>query len=327
MKIYLSLDYELYFGPQHGTVERCMLLPTRKLMEICARQDVKMTFFVDIGYLVRAEQFRKDHPSLETDYQAVCDQVRELVNAGHDCQLHIHPHWEDCVYQGDKWIMNVSRYKLADFETEEAERIVREYKQALEALTQQPVTAYRAGGWCLQPFEPLAKVFQEVGLKVDSTVFKGGYNVQSPYYYDFRNCPDQTRYYFEDDLCEPKEGGSFLELPISGQRLSPLFFWELFGWGRLNPKQHKPIGDGFPVPGGGSKKRLLTSWTSHPVCMDGYFATALNRALRSVERQNQGDDFVVIGHPKACTWYSLKKLEQFIARNKQEHTFKVISKA
>ena len=34
---------------------------------------------------------------------------------------------------------------------------------------------------------------------------------------------------------------------------------------------------------------------------------------------------VILGHPKACTYFALKKLEQFIERNKNKHQFLTFS--
>ena len=234
--------------------------------------------------------------------------------------MHIHPHWEDSHYDGDQWAIDVKRYKLADFEKSDINRIVKQYKEALESITNKPVKSYRAGGWCLQPFSKVHQAFVENGLQLDSTVFGGGHFESEHYFYDFRNIPNKSRWQFEDDLCIEQEGGRFLEIPIGNQKIGPLFFWQLFLWGRLDPKNHKPIGDGYPIPTPGWRKKVLTSTSNNCVSLDGYFAKRLSKAARLQQRAGK-EDLVVIGHPKACTWYSLKKLQQFIEKHNKSHKF------
>ena len=53
--------------------------------------------------------------------------------------------------------------------------------------------------------------------------------------------------------------------------------------------------------------------------MDGFFARDLGKALKGQSKDTE--DFVVIGHPKACTLYSLEKLEKFIENNKESNRF------
>ena len=320
MNIYLTLDYELYFGTPSGSVDRCILNPTDRLLEITEKTGAVMTYFVDAGYLLKLKQYSHEYPALKRDYDLVVDQIRRMVDQGNECALHIHPHWEDAVYDGSAWQMDVSRYKLADFNDNAVKDIFKKYKTILEEVTGRPVYSYRAGGWCLQPFERFEAVFRDNNIKLDSTVFSGGYKHNDTYFYDFRSTPNKTRWYFTSSLTEEDTSGQFLELPISSYTYGPLFFWSLFGMGRLNPSNHKPIGDGKPVPGGGSKKELLFKRNVLPVSLDGYFVTRLNRALRHVK----GNDMVVIGHPKACTPFSLDRLEQFILKHNKTHQFQTL---
>ena len=78
MKIFFTLDYELYFGDPTGTVEKCILYPTNRLIEICDRTGALMTFFIDSGYLIKLKEFSKQYPELETEYDQVCCQIRTL---------------------------------------------------------------------------------------------------------------------------------------------------------------------------------------------------------------------------------------------------------
>lgn len=320
-RIYLTLDYELFFGTPSGSAEKCILEPTRRLMEISRRTGIRMTFFVDAGYLWKLQELAPTFPALERDFIAVSEQVRQLAGEGHDCQLHIHPHWEDARYEDGQWVFPVHRYKLADFPKEQALDIFSRYAGVLSSISGQTMHSYRAGGWCLQPFSHIREAFIALGIQQDSTVFPGGANKNEVYDYDFRNVHSNSAYRFETDLCLAEPEGRFVELPIAAHTYSAWFFWQLYGWGRLIPSRHKPMGDGYPISTSGERTRRLTRSSRLPVSLDGFFARELGRAFRA----NQADDFVVIGHPKACTLYSLAQLEKFICRYQKTHRFMTFS--
>lgn len=320
MNIYITLDYEIYFGENPGTVEKCILQPTSELIRIAETHQVRFSFFVDCGFILKLEEYKKKFQQLEKDYQAVVAQIKYLSDTGHDIQLHIHPHWEDSYYNGERWIINTSRYKLADFNESQIQEIVRRYKKVLVDITGKTIFTYRAGGWCLQPFSKLMNAFKDSEIKVDSSVFRNGFYFSEQYDYDFRGAPDKDCYRFETDPVQEVADGYFTELPISEIRNSPLFFWRLFLLGRWNPYLHKPLGDGRAMAAPGQRKKLLTRYTNNTVSIDGYNAhllqTALNRLIKKKRKH-----MVVIGHPKALSRYSVLKLEQFVEANKSSHQF------
>jgi hypothetical protein len=223
-----------------------------------------------------------------------------------------------------RWQHDLSHYKLSDFSAEEASHIVERYASYMNSILAHPLQSYRAGGWCAQPFTPVAEAMKKAGIRYDSSVFKGGKNTTSPYQYDFTVTPSASHWRFTEDPAVLDSEGAFTEIPIASMNYSPLFFWKLFVLGRLNPKQHKPIGNGVPAKGGGSKKDLLTR--SHRLCVsaDGYFSTQLNRALRKAQRANE-PFMVVIGHPKALTPFGLHTLEAFISQHQRNHEFVTLS--
>lgn len=325
MNIYITLDYEIYFGENHGTVEKCIIYPTSELIRIAEKYNVRFSFFVDSGFILKLDEFRKRFPVLENDYQAIIKQVNYLAATGHDIQLHIHPHWEDCYFDGNRWVMNVNRYKLSDFNDDEIKDIVVRYKKVLFDITNQSVFSFRAGGWCLQPFSKLQKVFKENNISLDSSVFRNGQFSSRQYSFDFTNAPDKDIYKFENDVVVEDPSGYFTELPISPIRNSPLFFWFLFLLGRKNPYFHKPLGDGQAMPAPGYRKKLLTRFTNNPVSLDGYNARLLQKALKQLLKRNF-NHMVVIGHPKALSRYSIVEVENFVLKNKEKHNFTTFTK-
>lgn len=323
LNILLTLDYELYFGVS-GTADKCMLQPTEALRTISKKYGAPMTYFVDAGYLWRLEQEVLRFPELQAEQSKVIEQIKHLADEGNEIALHIHPHWEDSFYTNKGWEMDVSRYKLVDFSEDEIDDIFTRYKQCLERIVETKISVFRAGGWCLQPFSKLKNAFAKHGLKIDSSVYFGGYNDNNTYFYDFRNAPKKDRYTFSDVVTEENANGEFIEYPIASEVLNPIFFWRLFILGRLFPKRHKGFGDGFPVPVKGFRKKVLSKKSRHCVSLDGYFAKRLAPAAKKRAKRGSAN-MVVIGHPKACTKFSLEQLEKFVANHSRSYNFTTYS--
>jgi len=314
--ILITLDYELFFGSKVGTQKNCILYPTDRLVDILDKYDAKATFFIDSGYLVKLEELKEKFPILEKEYQDVITQIKTLDKNGHSIQLHIHPHWEDSYYDGVSWIMNTKRYRLHDFDETEIEDIVFRYKKVLTDIVGDKIFAHRAGGWCMQPFDKLKNAFKRHNIWLDSTVFENGMNNSETHYFDFRNSPKKAEWNFENDPLVEEKNGFFKEFPISAYRLSPLFFWKLVFFKKFGSSEHNGFGDGTAA--GGSKKdkiRMLTSFTNSVVSIDGYKSSFLQNAYNIFLKKGY-NNFVIIGHPKAMSEYSLKKLEKFIINNR-----------
>ena len=321
MNIYLTFDYELFFGDNSGSVDKCLIEPTNELIKIAQGASISYTFFVDVGYLIKLEEFSHHFPELKKDRVKVLEQLRQLQLAGHSLQLHIHPHWEISFYQDNKWVINANgAYKLADFDQDEIAKIVRKYKAYLDELIGEKTHIFRAGGWCIQPFSLLHGIFKELEIKIDSSVFPGGKFESEHYAFDFTKAPHKCPYNFEVDECVEEKDGFFTEYPIASWNYSPLFYWKLYTLGRLYPADHKMIGDGNFLAQPGRKKSVLTSYTWNHVSADGYYASKLQRILNH-KKGNKEENMVVIGHPKSLTKYSIKKLSEFVKNNQSENNF------
>ncbi len=321
MNIYLTFDYELYFGKNTGTAECCITGPTQMLYDMTAKYGVKMVHFVDAGYLLKLKEFKNKYAKVDAEYHLISNQLESLYRNGHDIQLHIHPHWEDSFHDGEKWVINAHRYKLNDFSLLEVNDIVSRYKTELENYTGSGnIYAFRAGGWCMQPFSHLKDALFANGIKVESSVFANGCFQSEQYNYNFQGAPLKCKWKFDDDPLKENLEGKFTELPITSIFNSPLFYWRLFLLGRLNPYHHKPLGDGVPITAPGQRFTMLSRWTHNTVSVDGYNASLLNRALRQQLRK-KADNMVIIGHPKALSRFGLDTLEKFIKKHKETHNF------
>lgn len=322
MKVLLTLDYEVFFGPRAGSVEKTMLEPTEALRTVAQRTGAKMCFFIDAGFLWRLRVASANSVALQKDYLAIRRQLDALLSEGHEIQLHVHPHWEDSSWKDGEWHINIDRYKLHDFsQSEIAEILIRYHAELTNIAGAENVFAFRAGGWVIQPFEKLSDALWNLGIRLDSTVYRGGFEGSSTHAYDFRVAPKLSRWRFDNDPTLPDPTGRFLEVPIASLKLSPLFYWKLAMAKKLGGGKHRQFGDGNAIPLGKSDlANKLLSPTYSVVSMDGYKASFLNTAYKQYLQQGM-EDFVVIGHPKALTPYSISTLEScLLSMKKAEFT-------
>lgn len=267
-----------------------------------------------MGFIKRLDFFSTDHPELRKDYELITSQLNQLSRQGHDLQLHIHPHWENSFYKEGKWYINTDKYKLSAWPADSVKKIVSGYKEFLEQFClSNSVFTFRAGGWCIQPFDKIGPALKENNIWLDSTVFKGGYNETEIQSFDFREFPNQAKWYFEENPLKVNEQGFFLEIPISSHKVSPLFFWKLALTKWFKNGKHDVFGDGQPLPASKFwivKKLLFPSYST--VSIDGYKASLLKKSFLHQKKVSPESNFVVIGHPKSLTSFSLAKLDEFI---------------
>ena len=317
MKTLLTFDYEVYFGARTGSVERCLLDPTDALARVAAKHGAPLVFFVDAGYLLALRREMRRDPALRPAHDAVCRQLTDLSRRGHELQLHVHPHWEDARWVDGAWKLDLARYALHSFAPDEIGDIVRRYLEALRDLGgPQAGRAFRAGGWVIQPFDRVRAALSQAGVAIDSTVYRGGHRASAVQPYDFRGAPQRSRWRFEHDPLVPDEAGTFLEVPIASRELAPAFFWRLALAKKAGGARHRAFGDGEAIAmDGGDLARKLTAPSTSVVSLDGYKASLVEEAADDYRSRGM-EDFVVIGHPKALTPYSLERLDRFLAGGK-----------
>ena len=128
-------------------------------------------------------------------------------------------------------------------------------------------------------------------------------------------------HYTNAELAYEESDGDFLELPISSYEYHPLFFWKLFVLGNFFPTRHKPLGDGIPMPSPGFRKKMLTQKNYLSANLEGLFVNKISTIV-SRNKSKKYSSTIVIGHPKALTKYSIKKLEKVILNLKKKNNFK-----
>lgn len=311
MNILLTLDYELFLGAKTGSIENCLIRPLEAYLQRIEKYGVRFTIFVDATFLYKLKMYASQYENAADDYEKISTHIKELQLRGHEIQLHIHPHWFYSTYDGMEWHLDHQHYKLSDLPMDEAEKMFSLSKSLLDEIVGHSTMAFRAGGFSVQPTEIVLRLFNQNGIKIDSSVLPGNSYNSPQQKYDYLNSPNKEIYRFQDDICMETLNGEFLEIPITTSRLSPLFYWKLVITRLFKMKKHQLYGDGCAVQTTSeSIIERLTKPTLAMATIDGFKINYLHDIYSSAKQRNQ-KYMCVIGHPKLTTNYSINKLEEF----------------
>lgn len=205
-----TLDYEIY-GNGEGSLEKLVYEPAERLRTIFQKWDARFVIFVEVAELEMIESRRAD-PAIGS----VKRQIRDFCEAGFELGLHLHPQWYNGKYENGRWSLDYSEYNLCALPRERiaqlCDRSIDYFRDVLEAPHYIPLS-FRAGNWLFQPTQPAASVLAERGIKVDSSLYKGGCHHQ--FEVDYRRAAQNGYYWkFTRDVNEPEQDGALLELPI-----------------------------------------------------------------------------------------------------------------
>jgi hypothetical protein len=233
--IVLTVDYEIFFGNESGSVQKCMIEPSKRLLSILETNNSKMTVFWDILHFQRLIELSDSNEICRIDAQNIKKQVQEFAKNGHDVQFHIHSHWLDAQFTDKKWHFKYDRYKLHSLRDEDSSEdsntiigCLTKAKSLLEETIREVkpeyvVTTFRAGGFLIEPFSKLKSAFLKLGVSIDSSVLPGTVYCGSGFNsYDHLDFPNGSFYRFEDSPSSVDQNGSFIEMPIKTIVLNPL---------------------------------------------------------------------------------------------------------
>jgi hypothetical protein len=227
-QIYLlfSSDYELYFGENYLSEREVLIEPTEHILRAFEEEGIPMTLFADVASVWRYHSLK-----VKSDYILLFEeQLRQAIRQGHDVQLHLHPHWMTSTFDGKKWEMDESKFKLSDMgyggrkiqSLESADELIIRGKKYLEELLR-PVEpsyqciAFRAGGYGIQPNErELIGALLSAGFKIDSSIVPGMFFKSNVNKIDFRRIPPKLNYRMGTQYGIAQEDSQgILEIPIA----------------------------------------------------------------------------------------------------------------
>ncbi len=240
--VVFTLDYEIY-GNGEGTLRDLVLEPTQRLADAFDAFRAPFVVFAEAVEFARMREAESD-----PDIEAVASQLRSLRTAGHEIALHLHPWWARARYEGGEWQLDWSERNICELSVERMDTIVKGAIDYLRSALSDPCYAplsFRSGLWLMQPTQPMADVLVRYGVRIDSSVFKGGRTRDAGL--DYRPALRNGNYWrFGDDVNTPDPLGPLLELPIH-TRMVP--FWAMLRRKRLKLHGRVPGADGGnPLP-------------------------------------------------------------------------------
>jgi hypothetical protein len=216
-----TIDYEIY-GNGEGSLRELVYEPAEKLAAIFRKWNVRFVPFVEVAELEMLEAKGAD-PAIAQ----VKGQIREFFRDGFELGLHLHPQWYKGRYEKGRWLLDYSEYNLCILPEERIAQIVDRgiaYLREVLGVSDYTPLSFRAGNWLFHPALPMADVLAERGIKIDSSVFKGG--LQHLHKLDYRRALRNGYYWnFRDHVEVPNPKGALLELPIYSQ-MAPT--WQMF---------------------------------------------------------------------------------------------------
>lgn len=298
----VTFDYEVFLGRNTGSIENSVLKPTESILQILRQNNSRAIFFVDATWLL----FLKKNSS--SDFKKISEQLIEIVKTGSSVELHLHPQWLNASEEnGIISFESLVHYKLHSLSNSKIIDLFSQSAQLLESITGQKITCFRAGGWCIHPFETIKEAFEICNIKFDFSVVPGvRLNDGKEYDYDFSGVPRDSFYKFSDSIMNSDETGIYTEIPVSVYQSS--FAYRLGNKILLRIKGDKILGDGT-----GAKERTISK--------SFFQAIKFSRATLNLDRTDNylfrfilkthfrsSPLIVIVSHPKIVSPQSLSNL-------------------
>lgn len=309
-----TIDYEIA-GNGEGSLKELIYDPAERLKTLFEKWNTRFVAFVEV-----AELEMIDSKGSDPDINLVKNQLRDFYRKGFELGLHLHPQWYGGRYENGKWLLDYREYNLCTLPRTRIDQLVERsisyFRQILGVEDFTPFS-FRAGNWLFKPTQPAAGVLAERGIKLDSSVFKGGLRHQ--HQLDYRRALKNGNWWtFSDQVDVPDPDGLLLELPIHTQMVP---FWKMIKPKRVNV-QH--IGIGAGQSNRGKLLRLmdfLRFW--HPLKLD-FCCMTIDELMDMIDTAIRMDQqhptsfwpVVAIGHTKELV--DFETLESFLSYLKQK---------
>ena len=103
LNISLTFDYELFFNDSFASEKEVLIRPADEICKALNECGVKATFFIDVPSVFCYNRLNmKEYP------QMVEEQIKRMIDMGHDVQLHFHPIWYKSTVVSGKWTFDNS---------------------------------------------------------------------------------------------------------------------------------------------------------------------------------------------------------------------------
>lgn len=311
--ILMTFDYELFLGSDSGTIEKSLIDPVDKILELFKLHSGKAVFFVDSTFLVR---LKSDSEEL---FNKVKKNIQKIIKLGHNVELHLHPQWIDADWNKleQKWsFSSMKNYRFHSLTANDQEKIFSESINILQQIISEvdstyKVSAYRAGGWCSQPFNILGKYLAKYKIDIDFSVVPGMKEQDGIRYFDYSRVVKFKEWWrFSEDNTEEDSEGMRIEVPCSIIKLSLLSFL----MNKLKIKKTKRAGNGRGGVASSTKINMFKKLIKRNISLNVDFMHP-HYFIKSVESSNK-HNLVVVGHPKILSSNGMDCMEYFLKNHR-----------
>lgn len=323
-----TLDYEIH-GNGDGNPYLLMVEPTYRLMNLLEKYGAKLTIMADVAEILCFKQYYERNQIDKFHYLDIEKQLKEAIKGGHDVQLHIHSSYFKATFDGKRWNQCISEYNMATLPYERIYEMVRESVTYLNELLRSVKPDYsckvfRAANWSMMPTENIYKALVANGIKIDTSVYKGGCQGGNVCY-DYRMAYDNLLAYPAScyNINEYDADGEMVEFPIYTEMryfwnfISPLRVFRLLR-SKLHKHQHNKSVHIDTIEKNDNRKLTLKSFfRKNPWKFDFNQATgrqmiAAIKRIRKRKVEGACRNVVLIGHSKTFVPYNEKTLECFL---------------
>jgi hypothetical protein len=159
---------------------------------------------------------------------------------------------------------------------------------------------YRAGGWCIQPFEDFRPFFEKYDIRYEFSVRPGYKQLTTAHQYDFLNAPAKPIYNFEVDLLTADANGKYREFTISSiKKITGVYnFLNRLLYKTIFRKGNKGFGDGTTVyaePIDDNATYWMNNSDMEMVSIENMTAAKLKAYKKFVSKENY---IQFLSHPK-----------------------------
>ncbi len=300
----LTFDYEVFLGQQTGNIVKSVIRPTDQILRVLKQNNARAIFFVDTTWLL----FLKGN--FYEDFKLVSLQLKDIIESGSSVELHLHPQWLKAYRKGDKIVFGSDEnYRLHSLSQDNIVDLFNKSIELLESITLQKIQCFRAGGFCIEPFEQVKRAFEITGIKYDFSVVPGMFlRGGNEYDFDFSDVQDIPFYHFQNDIKKPDPKGNFIEIPLSIYQNNP--FYRLTNKLLLKLNKDKIFGDGKGIQ---EKSHFFLRSLSRRIAVSKAFLTIDNtnsRFFKYLLKFHFADHYilVIISHPKTLSRQALINL-------------------
>lgn len=323
-----TYDYELFLGGSSYTEKEVLIDQTDTLLNLYASMNIPATYFVDAWSLLKYREY-----GFTTFPDLADEQMRNMLSNGNDVQLHIHPQWVNAIYNDGKWKFKKNEYSIGNFSYNVAEgelerdKVIKDGIHYLEEVLRKiypeyRIVAYRAGGYCLEPFDENIDLLIKNGIAIDSSVVSGLYRDDFPIHYDYRKYTSNKGFYLKKGM---------YELPIGSIRSITQKLW----YRMMYPIYVNYNTKGYCITSENTNKQKRITKYGKKIknlfdTSKGYMLTfderrwdgmlyLIDEVLKETDYRIEDEFLTIVGHPKVLNERLVENTSMFLTEVKKKY--------